>query len=237
MGRPPRGEDLLHDIGCVGADHQHLAVSHVDDAHQPEGDGQAEAHQEQDRPEAHPVEEVTDETSDPDVRLETALGLPRGRAHAGVGVVGRPGFAAGRGPPRSASRRETAPQRSVPPAPPHRAEAWPSPSSSSARISGSCFALERARQDGHGGGITRVAELERCRLPHLRLGAEDLQALEGALYHPEERLVERHRLLAGLDGQRVLPARRAPDDRARRERCRRRRASGVGPGPDRAPRP
>ena len=39
--RRGRGRDqLLHDKGGVGADHHHLAMRHVDDAHHPEGDGQ-----------------------------------------------------------------------------------------------------------------------------------------------------------------------------------------------------
>ena len=32
-------DDLLHDEGHIGADHHHLAMRHVDDAHDPEGDG------------------------------------------------------------------------------------------------------------------------------------------------------------------------------------------------------
>jgi hypothetical protein len=63
------------------------------------------------------------------------------------------------------------------------------------------FALERPRQDRDGAGITRVTELERGRFPYVRLGAEDLEALEDTLHHAEERLVERHRLLTRLDGQ------------------------------------
>ena len=36
----------------VGADHDHLAMGHVDDAHRAVGDGQTQRHQEQDRAEA-----------------------------------------------------------------------------------------------------------------------------------------------------------------------------------------
>jgi hypothetical protein len=42
-------EQVLHQVGGIGADHHQLAVRHVDDAHQPVGDGQAQRHQQQDR--------------------------------------------------------------------------------------------------------------------------------------------------------------------------------------------
>jgi hypothetical protein len=45
-------EQVLHQVGGIGADHHQLAVRHVDDAHQPVGDGQAQRHQQQDRAQA-----------------------------------------------------------------------------------------------------------------------------------------------------------------------------------------
>ena len=47
----------LHHIGGVGADHHQLAVRHVDDAHQPVGDGQAQRHQQQDGAQADAAED------------------------------------------------------------------------------------------------------------------------------------------------------------------------------------
>ena len=45
-------DDLLHDEGRVGAEHHHLAMRHVDDAHDAEGDGEADGRQQQHRAEA-----------------------------------------------------------------------------------------------------------------------------------------------------------------------------------------
>src|SRR3989304_5428354 len=58
MGGVARGEDLLHHVRRVGSEHEHLAVGHVDDAHQAEGHGEPEAHDQQDGPEADAVEEI-----------------------------------------------------------------------------------------------------------------------------------------------------------------------------------
>ncbi len=49
-------EQVLHDVGGVGADHDQFAVRHVDDAHQAVGDGEAQRRQQQDRAEAHAAE-------------------------------------------------------------------------------------------------------------------------------------------------------------------------------------
>ena len=54
-----RGADhLLHDEGGVGAEHHHLAMRHVDDAHDAEGDGKADGREQQDRSERKAVPEV-----------------------------------------------------------------------------------------------------------------------------------------------------------------------------------
>ena len=47
--------DLLDDEGRVGAEHHHLAMRHVDDAHHAEGDGEADRRQQQHRAEADAV--------------------------------------------------------------------------------------------------------------------------------------------------------------------------------------
>ena len=53
-------EGVLHHVGRVGADHDELAVRHVDDAHEAEGDGQADGGQKQDGAQADAVEHLHD---------------------------------------------------------------------------------------------------------------------------------------------------------------------------------
>ena len=50
--------ELLDDVGGVGAEHHHLAMRHVDDAHHAEGDGEADRGQQQDRAQADAVDHV-----------------------------------------------------------------------------------------------------------------------------------------------------------------------------------
>ena len=49
---------LLHDEGRVGAEHDHLAMRHVDDAHDAEGDGEADRGEQQHRAERQAVPDV-----------------------------------------------------------------------------------------------------------------------------------------------------------------------------------
>ena len=49
---------LLHDEGRVGAEHHHLAMRHVDDAHDAEGDGEADGGEQQHRAEREAVPDV-----------------------------------------------------------------------------------------------------------------------------------------------------------------------------------
>ena len=51
-------DDLLRDVGGIGADHDHLAVRHVDDAEQAIGDGQPQRGQQQDAAEADAGEQA-----------------------------------------------------------------------------------------------------------------------------------------------------------------------------------
>ena len=53
-----RADDVLHDEGGVGAEHHHLAMRHVDDAHDAEGDGEADRRQQQHRAERDAVPDV-----------------------------------------------------------------------------------------------------------------------------------------------------------------------------------
>ena len=51
-------DHLLHDEGRVGAEHHHLAMRHVDDAHHAEGDGEADGGEQQHRAERNAVPDV-----------------------------------------------------------------------------------------------------------------------------------------------------------------------------------
>ena len=52
QARRAGADQLLHDEGGVGAEHHHLAMRHVDDAHHAEGDGEADRGEQQHRAEA-----------------------------------------------------------------------------------------------------------------------------------------------------------------------------------------
>jgi hypothetical protein len=60
MVRSIGAEQRLHAVGGVGADHQQLAVRHVDDAHDAVGDGQAERAEQQDAAERQAGEGAAD---------------------------------------------------------------------------------------------------------------------------------------------------------------------------------
>ncbi|MCY1165431.1 hypothetical protein D9M73_53370 [compost metagenome] len=49
-------EQALHHVGSVGANHHQFPVRHVDDAHQPVGDRQAQCHQQQNAAQADSAE-------------------------------------------------------------------------------------------------------------------------------------------------------------------------------------
>ena len=75
-----RGADeLLDDEGRVGAEHDHLAMRHVDDAHHAEGDGEADRGQQQHRAERDAV---------PDV-LRRRPRSPASRSMSAIAAVGR----------------------------------------------------------------------------------------------------------------------------------------------------
>ena len=60
----PAPKTFCDDVGGVGADRDHFAVGHVDDAHQAEGDGQAERHHEQNAAGAETAKERAEEIHD-----------------------------------------------------------------------------------------------------------------------------------------------------------------------------
>ena len=75
--------DRLHGVGRVGAQHQHLAVGHVDDAQEAEGDRQAERREQQHAGQRQAVQQIADEA-------DHALVLTMAsRARAGRGADAR----------------------------------------------------------------------------------------------------------------------------------------------------
>src|SRR5579872_3833541 len=55
------GNDVKREIGEITAEHQHLAMRHVDDAHQAEAQCQSQGRQNEQRGETETVEDLTDE--------------------------------------------------------------------------------------------------------------------------------------------------------------------------------
>ena len=80
-------EQVLHDVGRVGADHHQLAVRHVDDAHQAVGDRQAERDQQQDRAEADAGEEHAEPLAPGEAAAHRVERLLQRRAHLRVGLA------------------------------------------------------------------------------------------------------------------------------------------------------
>jgi len=85
-GRQRRAEDFLHDIGGIGAEHDHLAMRHVDDPHHAEGDGEADRGEQQHAAEADALEEVEAEADIELPALERGERGCGGVAHFGVGA-------------------------------------------------------------------------------------------------------------------------------------------------------
>jgi hypothetical protein len=81
---------LLHDEGRVGAEHHHLAMRHVDDAHHPEGDGEADRGEEQHRSERQPVPDILRRVPDRKVLMDVRNRGGGGVLHRG-GRIGRKG--------------------------------------------------------------------------------------------------------------------------------------------------
>ena len=72
-----RRQRALDDEGRVGAEHHHLAVRHVDDAHDAEGDGQADRREQQHRSGGDAVDQVLQHVEPDEVRLDRRLGVER----------------------------------------------------------------------------------------------------------------------------------------------------------------
>ena len=80
-------KDGLHRVRRVGAQHQHLAVRHVDDAQQTEGDRQAERREQQHAGQAHAVDQAARGADPVLLRHDAVDRARRRRAHARVGLA------------------------------------------------------------------------------------------------------------------------------------------------------
>ena len=67
-----RAEQVLHDVRRVRADHDELAVRHVDDAHQAVGDRETQRGEQQDAAEAHAAEHAADHLAGREPALDRA---------------------------------------------------------------------------------------------------------------------------------------------------------------------
>ena len=74
-------DDLLHDERRVGAQHHHLAVRHVDDAHDAEGDGEADGGEQQHRAQRQAVPEVLHHRPPLQVLVDGGDGVGRRALH------------------------------------------------------------------------------------------------------------------------------------------------------------
>ncbi len=79
----------LHDIGRVGAEHEHLAVSHVDHPEQAEGDRQTEGGEQQNRAQRHAAEGLAEHFADQQFALDLREAGFGGGAHAGIAFHAR----------------------------------------------------------------------------------------------------------------------------------------------------
>ena len=75
-----RRQDDLDDVGGVGAEHHHLAMRHVDHAHDAEGDGEADRGEQQHRRSREAVPEILRRAPDHE------LGVDRGQSRVGGGL-------------------------------------------------------------------------------------------------------------------------------------------------------
>ena len=68
-GRLVRHE-TLHEVARIGADHDELAMGHVDDPHDAESDGEPDGGEKVDRSERYSVEREVEEPVETDARLD-----------------------------------------------------------------------------------------------------------------------------------------------------------------------
>ena len=86
QARQARAEQVLHDVGAVGADHDQFAVRHVDHPHQAVGDGEAECGKHQDGTETDAGEHLADALTDGQPGLDRLERILRFGANACIGL-------------------------------------------------------------------------------------------------------------------------------------------------------
>ena len=69
------------DIGRVRPEHEHLAVRHIDDAHEAKGDGQPQAHDQQNRGQAQTIEEIRHGIAHLQIAFDTLHSVRDGSLH------------------------------------------------------------------------------------------------------------------------------------------------------------
>ena len=94
--RQKRAEELLHDKGGIGAEHDHLAMRHVDDAHHAEGDGEPDRGEQQDAAEADALEQIGGEADQPKPVVDRGERGVGGLAQLGIEIGARRGTASSR---------------------------------------------------------------------------------------------------------------------------------------------
>ena len=88
QARTAGADVFLHHEGDIGADHHHLAVRHVDDAHHAEGDGKPDRREQQHRAEREPIPGVLHGGPDRKLVLHRGHRVARGALNRG-GRAGR----------------------------------------------------------------------------------------------------------------------------------------------------
>ena len=78
-------EQLLHDKGGIGAEHDHLAMRHVDDAHHAEGDREPDRGEQQHAAEADALEQIGGEPGQPQAVVDRVR-APRRRPARNCGI-------------------------------------------------------------------------------------------------------------------------------------------------------
>ena len=104
-----RAHHLLHHEGRVGAEHHHLAMRHVDDAHDAEGDGEPDGGEQQHRAERKPVPGVLHRAPERELALTSRRRRGRGRGRPTGRRLGRQRRTAA--PPRPGRRGRGSPRR------------------------------------------------------------------------------------------------------------------------------
>ena len=158
-GREAGAAELLDDEGGVGAEHDHLAMRHVDDAHHAEGDGEADRGQQQDRAQADAVDDVLRGGDEREMPLDASRRRSPRRAHRCRvrSTAPRPGSPAipGRRAPASVS---TAARRTVSAAVGSGRRMAARASARASLTVGSCSAAKRLLQRRQGRSVARAED-------------------------------------------------------------------------------